>query len=187
VAEGEKVRGVAVSGAWVKTWYEHMMEHERRRLVLTGTPVGEVNQKMGGYAELYTAYYVQKMTPGEAIRQKPHLAGLWYDEPAHQYGRPAAFYHQLQDLNLLAAWEKVEAPVLVVYGENDWIMSREDHEMIVDLVNSRRPGTARFVSIPKMDHSFLLYESTADAYKGTQGTPPENLVPLIVDWMKGLS
>ena len=186
VAEGEKVRGIAVSGAWVKTWYEHMMEHERRRLAFIGTPIGEINQKMSGYAELYTSYYIQKMTPGEAVRQKPHLAALWYDEPAHQYGRPAAFYHQLQDLNLPAAWEKVEAPVLVVYGEHDWIMTRDDHEIIVDIVNRRRPGTARFVAIPKMDHSFLQYDTPEAAFKGGPGTEPAELVPLIVDWMKGL-
>jgi hypothetical protein len=37
-------------------------------------------------------------------RRRPHLAGLWYDKPDSQYGRPAAFYHQLQRLDLAAAW-----------------------------------------------------------------------------------
>jgi pimeloyl-ACP methyl ester carboxylesterase len=185
VAEGERVRGYVVSGAWVKTWFEHMMEHERRRLALIGTPIGEINQKLAGYAELYTLYYIQKLTPGEAIRQKPHLAALWYDEPAHQYGRPAAFYHQLQDLNLPASWDKVEVPVLVVAGENDWIMTRDDQEMIAAIVNRRHPGLARFVLIPKMDHSFLEYESMEAAFKEeVPGTPPATLVPLVVDWMK---
>jgi len=184
VADGEKVRGYVVSGGWAKTWLEHMMEHERRRLALLGNTPGEINRKMAGYAELYTLYLVQKMTPGEAIRQKPSLAEIWYGEPGHQYGRPAAFYQQLQDLNLSAAWEKVDVPVLAIWGERDWIMSRDDHQMIVDMVNRRKPGLARLVTIPQMDHSFLVQSSMEAAFKGAPGTPPETLVPMIVEWLK---
>lgn len=180
-----KVRGFISSGAWAKTWFEHMMEIERRRLTLSGSPPGEVSDRMRGYAELYDAYLNGKKAPGEVVRERPHLTHLWPGLPGHQYGRPAAFYQQLQALNLAAVWEKVESPVLVLYGEHDWIMSREDHEMIAAIVNRRRPGTARFVAIPRMSHAYYIHESPEKSFRDhDSGSFYEPIVPLIVDWMK---
>ncbi|HEX8353174.1 MAG TPA: PDZ domain-containing protein, partial [Pyrinomonadaceae bacterium] len=159
VPQEEKVRGYVVAGGWSKTWFEHMVEHERRRLTLGGKKPGEVADSMRGYAEFYTDYLRRKMTPREILKSKPHLAPLWYGGPEHQYGRPASFFHQLEDLSLGAAWEKVKAPVLVMHGEYDWIMSRDDHQMIADIVNGARPGSATFVGLPKTDHLFMAFES----------------------------
>lgn len=185
VVQDEKVRGYLVTGGWVKTWFEHMIENERRVARLRGLSPGEVSDRMRGLTELYTLYLIQKMKPGDVIRQKPALAAFWQDLPGHQYGRPAAFYHQLQDLNLEAAWDKVEVPVLVVYGEHDHIMSREDHEMIAEIVNRGRPGSARFVAIPKMDHLFYTHESMEQSFKDyASGTFDPALVTLMVGWLK---
>lgn len=164
VPQNEKVRGYIVAGGWSKTWFEHMMELERRRLKLSGKSLDEITASMRGYAEFYTDYLIRKMTPGEVSKAKPHLAALWYDRPEHQYGRPAKFYHQLQDLNIASAWEKVEQPVLVMYGEYDWIMSLGDHEMIVDIVNSKHPRRATLVNLPKTDHTFMKFDSAEKAF-----------------------
>jgi hypothetical protein len=48
-----------------------------------------------------------------AVRLHPESAVLWYDEPDGQYGRPAEFYQQLQDLNLGETWSAVNVPVFV--------------------------------------------------------------------------
>ncbi len=65
-----------------------------------------------------------------------------------QYGRPIAYYQQLQALNLQAAWAEVKVPVLALHGEFDWIMSRGDIETIAALVNQNVPGKAEFVELP---------------------------------------
>jgi pimeloyl-ACP methyl ester carboxylesterase len=166
VPRDEKVRGYIVAGGWAKTWYEHMLELERRRLKLSGKKPGEVTEMMKGYEEFYTDYLIQKKTPREVLKAKPHLAPLWYEEPEHQYGRPASFYHQLQELNLAAAWATVEAPVLVMHGEYDWIMSQDDHEMIAGIVNSKQPGRATFVKLPKTSHLLVIYENMEKAFDG---------------------
>lgn len=166
VPQNEKVRGYIIAGGWAKTWFEHMIELERRRLKLTGKNQGEVTDLMKGYVEFYTDYLVRKMTPREVLRSKPHLATLWDDLPEHQYGRPASFYHQLQDLNLASAWEKVDSPVLILHGEYDWIMSRADHELIAEIVNSKHPGHATFVELPKTDHLFMTYDNIGAAFEG---------------------
>ncbi len=169
VPQEEKVRGYLVAGGWAKTWFEHMLELERRRLKLGGKKPGEVSEAMKGYAEFYTDYLRRKMTPREILKSKSHLSPLWYGDPEHQYGRPASFFHQLEDLNLSAHWEKVETPVLVMHGEYDWIMSRDDHELIAEIVNSKQAGRATFVELPKTDHLFMTFENMSKAFAGEGG------------------
>jgi len=184
IARDEPVRGLIVSGGFTKTWYEHMLEIERTRLALLGRTPAEINEAMRGYSEFYSMYLNWKLTPAEVIRQRPHLGKLWDDEPERQYGRPAAFYHQVQELNVEAAWEQISAPVLVIYGEYDWIMSRDDHELVVQIVNQRHPATARLVIAPKTSHSLDVYESMEKAFKEEGSKFDDGLVTLMIDWLK---
>src|SRR5688500_8138792 len=130
VFQDENIKGFIVTGGFYKTWYEHMLEIERRRLELTGNSPGEITDMMRKYIDFYNDYLHYKMTPKEIIEQKPYLKGTWYDGDAHQYGRPAVYYQQVQEKNVAAAWEKIKSPTLVIYGEYDWIMSIEDHELM---------------------------------------------------------
>jgi len=187
VAEGEKVAGYVVAGGWVKTWYEHMLENERRRLGLAGHAPGEVNERLKLAAQFYDLYLNGGKTPGEVLRLRPDLAPVWEGDKdlAHQYGRPAAFYIQLQQLNLAAAWSQVREPVLVIHGEYDWIMSREDHELIAAIVNRNRPGAARFVEVPQMDHLFGRHGSAEAAFrKMGEGDFAGDVLELILGWLR---
>lgn len=165
VPQGAPVAGYVAIGGWSKTWFEHMIELERRRLALAGRPPAAINDEIKPLAEFHAAYLFERLTPAQVAASRKHLASVWYDEPAHQYGRPAAFYHQLQALNLASAWAGVAVPTLVVWGEYDWIMSREDQTQIVDLVNARSPGRARLLIVPAMDHSFSTHADAKTAYE----------------------
>jgi pimeloyl-ACP methyl ester carboxylesterase len=184
LGQGQNIKGYLVTGACTVTWFEHMMELERRRMALSGISHPQINACMGGYATLYQKYYVEQMTPGEAIRQYPALQALWYDQPAHQYGRPARFYHQVQALNFEEAWAQVKVPVLVLYGEYDWIMSRADHEKIVRLVNQNQPGLAELMIVPKADHNLSVFENPQQAFDGTDAKLPAQLTGIVENWWK---
>jgi len=186
VAEGRPVAGYVVTGGWVKTWFEHMMEFERRRLTLAGKPPGDLNDTMRATSEFYDLYLNRAMLPSEILSSHPDLARAWDEEPTRQYGRPAAFYWQLQKLNLAAAWAAVDVPVLVLHGEYDFIMGRADHELIAAIVNARHPGLAKFVEAPKMDHSFALHDSEVEGMtRMGSGPMAEEAVTTIVEWLKG--
>lgn len=184
IAQGEGVRGLIVTGGFAKTWYEHMLELERRRLELEGRSPAEINDALRGYSEFYSLYLNEKLTPAAVIRQKPRLAALWNDQPAHQYGRPAAYFQQVQDLNVEGAWEKNSAPALVIYGEYDWIMSRADHELIVEIVNRQRSGNARLIVVPQAGHNLDVYESRQAAFRGQGGRPNDSIADEIINWLK---
>jgi pimeloyl-ACP methyl ester carboxylesterase len=182
-----KAAGFVSSGGWSKTWFEHMMEVERRRLTLRGEEPGDVSTKMKATAELYDRYLNGRRTPGDVIRDHPHLAPLWPGDPVRQYGRPAAFYWQLQALNLAEVWSKVDVPTLALWGEHDWVMSREDHELIAALVNRNRPGAGTFRAVPKMNHGYNIHASLEQSLRDPDsGRFHEPLVDEIVAWMKSV-
>jgi pimeloyl-ACP methyl ester carboxylesterase len=159
VSEGFPVRGYLIFSGWYKTWLEHMLEHERRRMRLSGISEPEISRRMRQYATFYDLYLNGKMTPGQIIAEHPEFKAIWYDEPDHQYGRPAAFYQELQELNLAEAWQEVNVPVLAVHGEYDWVMSGDDYKLLANALNSRHWGSAEFVEWPQTDH--LLYTHTS--------------------------
>jgi pimeloyl-ACP methyl ester carboxylesterase len=149
-----------------------MLDIERRRLTLAGSKPSEVNAAMRGFSRFYTDYLIGGKTPGEVLAARPELQPLWYDEPAHQYGRPAAYYQAVQQLDVESAWAKVAElgiPALVVRGDYDWIMGPLEAERAAQIVNAIRPGLAKLVLLPKTDHGLMAYESMAAAFG--DGTP----------------
>jgi hypothetical protein len=185
IAEGAPVRGYVIDGGWVKTWFEHMIEIERRRFVLSGKTPSEVNDLMRLETRLYEAYLLEKQRPAQVLAQHPDLRAAWAgDDDDHLYGRPVAFYQQLQQLNLESAWSKVSVSVLALRGQYDWIMSRDDHERIVALVNQRFPGAAKFVELPATGHTFEHYENAQAAFKFKASAFDPRNANMIVDWFR---
>jgi pimeloyl-ACP methyl ester carboxylesterase len=167
------VRGYIPTSSWGRTWYEHMLEHERRRITNPANSAAEVNRQIKIFTEFYNLYLIQRLTPGAIIARHPKWKSVWYDQPDGQYGRPAAFYQQLQELNLGEVWEKVNAPVLVIYGSADTIMSRADAAAISQTVNRAHAGQAQLLEIEGMDHLLTV----DDKFYAP-------LVPKILDWIK---
>jgi pimeloyl-ACP methyl ester carboxylesterase len=136
-------------------------------------------------AKLYSGYLLNGESPAEIFRRKPKLAALWDDQGyAHQYGRPIAFYQQLQELNLADAWSRVNVPTLAVHGEYDWIMSRDDHELIAAMVNKNRPGAAQFMEVPQMGHGFQHFTSWPDAFAFRESQFDPSVIQLLVKWFE---
>jgi pimeloyl-ACP methyl ester carboxylesterase len=164
VAERHPVRGYIAASSWGRTWYEHMLELERGRLNADASrTAAEINASLKAFPDFYSLYLIHKKTPGEVVKLHPEWASLWYDEPNGQYGRPAAFYQQLQDLNLGEAWSAVNAPVLVLRGSSDLIMSHNDSFAIADIVNRKTPGRAEFIEVPNADHLLSVHDKLADS------------------------
>ena len=182
--EGEQVRGYLSVGGWVKTWFEHMLEIERRRFALMGKSPGEVNDRMKGAATLYHNWLIKGQPVDDILKERPQLSDLWPDgkDHAHLYGRPLRFYQQLQQLNLAAAWSRVKVPTYVLRGVFDWIMSRDDSELIASYVNNNG-DLASFYEIPQTGHTFQHYLSLADAFKGKSAPFDPKNIGLLVDWL----
>jgi len=168
------VRGYIAASSWGRTWYEHMLEMERGGLIRQGslTPT-QIDEAMKNVSAFYKFYLIERKTPGEVLKEHPEWKSLWHDELDGQYGRPAAFYQQLQALNLTKVWQEVSAPVLVLHGTADTIMSRADSLAIADTVNRTHPGHAEFLEIEGGDHLLASHNKLIDS-----------VVPKILSWMR---
>ena len=180
-----QVRGYISVGGWVKTWFEHMLEIERRRFSLMGKSPGEVNDRMKGVATLYYEWLIEGRSVDDILKEQPKLADLWPEgkDHAHLYGRPLGFYQQLHQLNLATAWSRVKVPTYILHGAFDWIMSREDPELITAYVN-KNGDLASFYEIPNTGHTFQHYLSLADAFKGNSAPFDLKVIALLADWLR---
>ena len=183
--ERAQVRGYISVGGWVKTWFEHMLEIERRRFALIDKSPGEVNDRMKDAATLYHEWLIKGRPVDDILKERPQLADLWPEgkDRAHLYGRPLRFYQQLQQLNLAAAWSRLKVPTYVLRGAFDWIMSRDDSELIASYVN-HNGDLASFYEIPQTGHTFQHYLSLADAFKGKSAPFEPKIIGLLADWLR---
>lgn len=177
-----KPRAVISAGSFSRTWYEHILGHERRRLALSGAKPSEVNAAMKAFAGFYDLYLLQGLTPAQAIAREPRYAKVWTDEPAHQYGRPARYYQQVQALDVEGAWAATSAKALVFWGDLDWIMGREDQERVAAILGSR----ATLVIRPGMNHHFDRFPDAARAFREEDGEFDAEGARLIAKWLRAL-
>ena len=184
-AEQQAVRGYVSVGGWAKTWFEHMLEIERRRFALMGKSPAEVSERMKSAATLYYEWLIKGRTVDDVLKEQPQLADLWPEgnDHTHLYGRPLAFYQQLQKLNLAEAWSKVKVSTYALRGQFDWIMSPEDAGLIASYVNSNRQLAFSY-EVPQMGHTFQHYLNFADAFKGKSAPFDPKVTGLLVDWFK---
>ncbi len=191
LAAGEEVAGVVVWGGGAKTWFERTLGFERRRRELAGAPLAELDREVRRVTAFLHEYLLRGRTPAAIASGDPELGAVWGEilgtEGATHYGRPLAFHHQAQRQDWAAAWERVAAPVLVLYGEYDWFEDEAGHALIASIANRRTPGAGRFVVVARTDHHFSAYPTPEAAFAERDGTVAEGpAVEEIVRWLHRL-
>jgi pimeloyl-ACP methyl ester carboxylesterase len=184
-APAARVKGFVAIGSWGRTWYEHMLAIERQSRVANGADPAKINSDLKTLTDFYRLYLIEKQTPKQILAAHPQWKGIWDDGEITQYGRPAAFYQQLQDLNLGEVWAAVKVPVLVVRGEYDWIMPREDGYAIVDSVN-KNAALAKYVELPGTTHGLSQFESLTATTKGGRGEYFKPVEATVTEFLKGV-
>ena len=184
LAQEFKVRGLIVTGGFTRTWYEHMLDIERRRLTFSGMKPAEVNAGMRALGQLYDRVLHGGRSPGEVLAESPAWRAYWADEPERQYGRPIAYYRQLEALDVEGAWSRVSVPTLVVWGEYDWIMGREESDRAVAILRSRDPALVTYEVRRGMNHHFDVYGDPAAAFNEAGGRYDEGAAQVIVKWLR---
>jgi pimeloyl-ACP methyl ester carboxylesterase len=148
------VKGLVVAETVGKSWYEYELVNLRRQLLLRGRPYDEVERLVGRKEYCNHRLYVGGETPEQIAKDAPDCAQLPIQPPA-----PYTYMRQVAGLNLAEAWKAVDAPVLVIYGTSDFLTSLDEHQYLVELINSFHKGRATLAAIDQMDH-FLARAGT---------------------------
>ena len=177
--------GVISDGTFFKTWFEHMLEIERRLRQMEGDNEAIVVRKMNEvFIPLYYEMLIKKRSYEEIINDYPAIAKEVYHPMNHMYGRPLSYYQQLQDFDLASAWKNIKVPVRILRGENDWIMSDFDNTMIIDVLDKAGHKDHKLVRYPGLDHWNTIHESPENSYFGKPGEWDPKMLELVVNWAR---
>jgi len=108
-------------------------------------------------------------------------------ECAEHLGYPASlsYMRQWAAIDPAAEWKKVAAPVLIVYGGQDFIATGDtDAPLLRDIVESFHPGNATLVAIPTMDH-YLGHVESMDASLAKTSGAFGAFEPAVLDAVRG--
>ena len=184
LAREVKPSAIVASGGFARTWLEHMIEIERRRLTLSGKSPSEVDAAMHMFPAFYAEVLEARRTPREAIAAHPEWKQFWYDEPERQYGRHIRYYQQVQRLDVEGAWRDVTVPTLLLWGEYDWIMGREEPDRAAAILRARDPSLVTYELRRGMNHHFFTYPSAQAAFAEKDGVFDEDAARTIAAWIK---
>ena len=172
------------------TYLERMIGFDRLNLERSGqVPPERVASEMHRRIRFQIHYLIEKQTPDQIVAAHPDLAGVWDSlfgtgQKPH-YGRPYAWHWQAADKNFLEAWTRIDAQVMVVFGEYEQFEMRHGHRLIVDTVNARGPGTATWLEIPRAGHDMRIYPDIRAAYRFEGGEArPDLFVSPVIAWLK---
>lgn len=189
VAKELDVAGVIVGGAGALTYFERMVDFDRIAFENGDLDPRELHESMLRHIRFHHEYLLEGKDPDEIVAEHPELDGVWGEmrgtgDGVH-YGRPYAYHQQAAKIDVLEAWIDAEAPVLVLYNEYDQVESARGHRLIADTLNHLDPGSARWVMLPQMGHSYHVYPDRRAAVGGQhrQGAPELAIGPML-DWLE---
>ncbi|MGH8204003.1 MAG: alpha/beta hydrolase family protein, partial [Steroidobacteraceae bacterium] len=183
--------GLVIWGTAIKSWFEHLVEFNRRHLELSGRPPAEISTVVNRQISFLEEFLIARHSPAEIAAANPALGAVWGEirgsSGATLYGRPYRFHQQAQAKDWLGAISRVRAPTLVLYGEYDWFEELDDHVLIARVLEKSRPGSVRLVIVPGMDHHFSIYPSLEAAYRAEGGfVSPQRPVMEIVALLRSV-
>jgi uncharacterized protein len=161
-------RAIAVWGTSAKPWAECMLEASRRQYALSGMAHARLESLLRRLERLQHLLYDQGLTPEGAFAREPALRSLESEsfQDDRIYLRSARFFQQLARLDLAAAWQAVECPVLALHGSADFLGFGEHSAHIAGLA-----PRGRYVELPGMDHMMhvraTIEEAFAEPFAGT--------------------
>ncbi len=175
---------VVSDGTFVKSWYEHMLEIERRILAFKGFSQSEITQKVNqSYIPLYHGMLIERKSYQDVIDTYPAIAADNYHSPEHMYGRPMKYYQQLQHFDVAGEWEQLKVPARIRWGTNDWIMSEADNDLIIEILKAAGHQDHVLYKHPGLDHWESIHESAKDSFDGKPGKWTDAVSGVVLDWL----
>lgn len=184
IASETPVAGVAAVSTSGLPWFEYSVANTRRQLALAGLAPPEVDARMRDAIAANYAVFAEKQSPESLLDEHPDWAEF-FQLPQH-----ISYFQQMADLDPAALWTAADAPALLVAGGADFVTDPAEHAHLAAVVNGVRPGTARYVLVPDLDH---FGNRVADAPASLRAIQTGETLPvhdglprLLVEWADGL-
>jgi pimeloyl-ACP methyl ester carboxylesterase len=186
IAPSLDARGVAVWGSGIDTWTEYLDALLRRRMTLEARPEPAIERAVRAQQALYATVHIRGETVAQALARSPLLRehqSLFGCDPERNAldGRCARFWREVYACPTAESLAALDAPVLSLWGECDWITDRAEHERIARVA---RRGT--FTCVARADHGYTERESPLEALRGS-GAYTRRPALAFVEWARALT
>ncbi|MCA0360799.1 MAG: alpha/beta fold hydrolase [Armatimonadetes bacterium] len=187
VASEFPVKGLAIYGSAMRTWFEYMLDITRYQGLLAGRSAADTDEMMRISARLFALVFFEKMSVEDIKAKYPELASEAQQTfPNNTFsGKTLAFWRELNDTNFPRYLAQMKGHVLAVRGQSDFVTYDLCHQLMADTVNAARPGYGRFVSLPNSDHLFHTWATEKEAQVGySRGKFNPAFTKLMMSWTK---
>jgi pimeloyl-ACP methyl ester carboxylesterase len=137
---------------------------------------------------LFHLLFDQGQSPEEIKEERPELGGLLdqlVPDGRTFAGRTLEFFTELNAYNFGELWGNVDCPVMVFYGESDFVAERHDHPLIAGYVTAGG-GEAQFVELAETDHALrkVATKRQSQATWGQAGEYNPLTQRTLLDWIQ---
>jgi len=150
--------------------------------VLGGDPPDVVDAKLQSKERCMHQLLVERRPEAEIERAEPDCKDRNGIYPVID-----RYVQQVAALNIIQPWTRLSVPVEAIYGTSDYVVARDDHVRIVDVVNHAHPGSAMFEVVDGMDHALHVAATPAIAAenftKGTSGPYNTAFSAAVIGWL----
>lgn len=179
VAQKTKVKGIIAYGTIGSNFQEYLAKTRRTIAEAYNMNPEETDDLIKNFCECSGYYFADKMTTAEVINKKPECQEYLsvFDLRARTYN------DQLYDFNIPGLWKYFDGKALLMWGESDYISSREDHQIIEKAVNYYHPGNAEFITVNKADHGMRTASGFSEA-RQNPGPYNSNVGNTMLSWLR---
>jgi hypothetical protein len=182
VAEKTNIKGIIAYGTIGSNYMEYLMKTRRTIGQAYGWKKSETDKYVKDNCECTAYYFIDKMKTSEAIAKKEICKNYLpvFDIRSRRYN------DEMYNLNFASIWEKYEGRALLLWGESDYVASKEDHEILFQAVNEAHAGHAEFKTVPRSTHDMREAENFRKARTAPGKYNPE-VTGIILKWLNSVS
>ncbi len=158
VARDEKLRGIILHGAMGTIFSNYVLAMRERMAKLGNQPP----EKLELTRECLDRLLNKNQLPEDIVATQPACrAEVYFDSPP-------AYIAQWNAINLADVWRPLQTPVLLLYGQADFISSEAESRALFTKIKSR---SKKLLILP-MDHGFVAVDQQPQAWDIETGKRP---------------
>lgn len=184
VAQTFDARGVAVWGSGIDTWTEYLDALLRRRMRLLDKDERSIERAVRAQQSLYATVHLSGGSVAQALERDPCLheyARSFGLDPGRDQidGRSARFWREVYRCPTASALAALDAPLLALRGECDWLTTEDEHQRI-----ARAARRGRFRRVAQTDHGYGACESARSSLRGESGPYAPAAAEALITWAR---
>lgn len=179
VAHKTSINGIIAFGTLGSNFIEYLAKSRRTIAEAYKMNPEETDDYIKNFCECSAYYFIDKLTTREATIKNPVCQEMLslFDLRSRKYN------DELYNFNYPGLWKEFNGKALLIWGESDYVSSKEDHKIIADAINYYHNGNAEFLTIKSTDHGMNQAIDYNQAHNNP-GPYNEKVGSMILDWLK---